>query len=138
MKNLLLNVDVKKAVLLAILTSAALVGCQALPKNNSAMADAQKDIHDCVSNHGETWSVVKNQCVQLSRVADIRVQKPNDASSTVYAILSDDKQQAEIFGANLPEGTMFDAVKGGYMSKDGQLRLMNTPSGWKLLSLYRP
>jgi len=50
----------------------------------------------------------------------------------VYGILSEDKQQVEVFASDLPENTILDVVKGGYVSKDGKVRLMKTKKSWKI------
>lgn len=54
------------------------------------------------------------------------------AHLVLYAILSDDRQQAEVFVADLPKNTILDVVKGGYVSKDGKIRLRKTNKGWKI------
>ena len=54
------------------------------------------------------------------------------AYQAVYGILSEDKQQVEVFASDLPENTVLDVVKGGYISKDGKVRLMKTKTSWKI------
>lgn len=93
----------------------------------------QTDQHGCVSSTGATWSVLKNQCVKAFDVADIRLSETvNGTTSGVYVILSDDRQQAEVFAVSLPKPIILTAVKGGYVSDDNKIRLLNTAQGWKL------
>lgn len=95
----------------------------------------QRDAHGCLSAAGQTWSSLKQQCVQTFNVADIRFdQQKNATTYSVDVILSDDRQQAEVFAIDVPPNTILTAVKGGYVSADGNLRLLNTDRGWRLLA----
>lgn len=96
------------------------------------MLGGTTDAHGCLSAAGQSYSFLKKACVQVFDVADIKLTDPNNETLAVYAILSEDKSQAEVFGANLPENTVLDAVKGGYASKDGKTRLVKSKKGWKL------
>ena len=65
-------------------------------------------------------------------VADIKLDDPANKTQAVYGILSEDKQLVEVFASDLPENTVLDVVKGGYISKDGKVRLMKTKTSWKI------
>lgn len=71
-------------------------------------------------------------CVQVFDVADIKLDDPANKTQAVYGILSEDKQQVEVFASDLPENTILEVVKGGYVSKDGKVRLMKTKKSWKI------
>lgn len=72
--------------------------------------------------------------MQGFEVADIRLSETIDGVAYgVWVILSDDRQQAEVFAVSLPDKTLLTAVKGGYISDDGKIRLLNTAQGWRLI-----
>ena len=92
----------------------------------------KSDAHGCFQNLGESYSYLKKSCVQVFDVADIRLDNPANKTQAVYSILSEDKQQVEVFASDLPENTILEVVKGGYVSKDGKVRLMKTKKSWKI------
>ena len=49
---------------------------------------------------------MKKACVQVFDVADIKLDDPANKTQTVYGILSEDKQQVEVFASDLPENTI--------------------------------
>lgn len=100
----------------------------------SPMVGASKDDYGCQSGTGSTWSVLHQQCVQLFNIANIRMTDPDNNNLAVYAILSKDKKQAEIFSASLPTGIILSATKGGFISKNGKIRLVDLgKNNWKLV-----
>lgn len=100
---------------------------------NQAAAVLQKDEYGCQTSAGLTWSVLHQQCVQLFNVANIRMVDPDNNALAAYAIFSKDRKQAEIFSASLPKGIILSATKGGYVSKDGKIRLVeHGRNNWKL------
>lgn len=92
----------------------------------------QKDAHGCLTASGQQYSFLKQACVQPSNVADIKLDAPQNSTSAIYVILSEDKSQAEILASDLPQNTILDVVKGGYLSKDSKIRLIKTTEYWKL------
>ena len=92
---------------------------------------AVKQIHGCLPSAGQSYSYLKKACVQVFDVADIKLDDPANKTQAVYGILSEDKQ-VEVFTSDLPENTILDVVKGGYVSKDGKVRLMKTKKSWKI------
>lgn len=94
----------------------------------------EKDAHGCLSSAGQTWSTMRNECVQVFDIADIRLTDPANDTLAVYVILSQDKKKAEVFAADLPEGVILNAGKGGYKSKDGKVRLIKGKGkdNWKI------
>lgn len=120
---------------LAFATSAMiLTACSnAQPQGEMLCLDKGKsDTHDCFQNLGESYSYLKKACVQVFDVADIKLDDPANKTQAVYGILSEDKQQVEVFASDLPENTILEVVKGGYASKDGKVRLMKTKKSWKI------
>ncbi|WGE68807.1 hypothetical protein NYR78_07495 [Actinobacillus equuli subsp. haemolyticus] len=92
----------------------------------------KRDKYGCLSSAGFSYSFLQKECVQPFQVANIRLADPVNHDLAIYVVLSEDKAQAELFSANLPQGIILDAVKGGYLSKDNQIRLMKLAEGWKI------
>lgn len=123
----------KKA--LAFATSAMILTACSHAQSQGEMLCLDKgksDAHGCFQNLGESYSYLKKACVQVFDVADIKLDDPANKTQAVYGILSEDKQQVEVFASDLPENTILEAVKGGYVSKDGKVRLMKTKKSWKI------
>lgn len=70
--------------------------------------------------------------MQWFNVADIKLADPNNETLAVYVILSEDKMLAEVNAADLPENTILQAVKGGYVAKDKKVRLKKVGHEWKI------
>ena len=122
-----------KKTLSAVTFAAVLTACShAQPPKEEMMVGGQQDAHGCLPSAGQTYSHIKQQCVQVFDVAEIKITDPANNTLAVYGILSEDKQQVEIFAADLPENTILQAVKGGYVSQDGKVRLMKTKKSWKI------
>ena len=123
----------KKA--LAFATSAMILTACSHAQSQGEMLCLDKgksDAHGCFQNLGESYSYLKKACVKVFDVADIKLDDPANKTQAVYGILSEDKQQVEVFASDLPENTILDVVKGGYVSKDGKVRLMKTKKSWKI------
>ncbi len=123
----------KKA--LAFATSAMILTACSHAQSQGEMLCLDKgksDAHGCFQNLGESYSYLKKACVQVFDVADIKLDDPANKTQAVYGILSEDKQQVEVFASDLPENTILEVVKGGYVSKDGKVRLMKTKKSWKI------
>ena len=120
---------------LAFATSAMILTACSHAQSQGEMLCLDKgksDAHGCFQNLGESYSYLKKACVQVFDVADIKLDDPANKTQAVYGILSEDKQQVEVFASDLPENTVLDVVKGGYVSKDGKVRLMKTKTSWKI------
>ena len=120
---------------LAFATSAMILTACSHAQSQGEMLCLDKgksDAHGCFQNLGESYSYLKKACVQVFDVADIKLDDPANKTQAVYGILSEDKQQVEVFASDLPENTILDVVKGGYASKDGKVRLMKTKNSWKI------
>ena len=120
---------------LAFATSAMILTACSHAQSQGEMLCLDKgksDAHGCFQNLGESYSYLKKSCVQVFDVADIKLDDPANKTQAVYGILSEDKQQVEVFASDLPENTILDVVKGGYVSKDGKVRLMKTKKSWKI------
>lgn len=117
----------KKIIFVSCL-SALMMACQTQP------IDGKKDKYGCVTSADFTWSKLRQQCVRVFNVADIQLSETiKGVTYNIDVILSEDKQQAEIFAVSVPKNTILQAVKGGYISDDNKIRLMNTSKGWKFL-----
>ena len=120
---------------LAFATSAMILTACSHAQSQGEMLCLDKgksDAHGCFQNLGESYSYLKKACVQVFDVADIKLDDPANQTQAVYGILSEDKQQVEVFASDLPENTILEVVKGGYVSKDGKVRLMKTKKSWKI------
>ena len=118
---------------LAFATSAMILTACSHAQSQGEMLCLDKgksDAHGCFQNLGESYSYLKKACVQVFDVADIKLDDPANKTQAVYGILSEDKQQVEVFASDLPENTILEVVKGGYVSKDGKVRLMKTKKSW--------
>ena len=102
----------------------------AQPQTEMPTVGSQTDAHGCLPSAGQSYSYLKKACIQVFDVADIKLDDPANKTQTVYGILSEDKQQVEVFASDLPENTILEVVKGGYVSKDGKVRLMKTKKSW--------
>lgn len=111
-----------------------LMACQSMNEHSTQkMVGGQTDAHGCLVATGATWSVLKQQCVRVFEVADIRLQETIDSTTYgVYVILSEDKQKAEVFAVSLPQNPILTAVKGGFISDDNRVRLINQGRTWRL------
>ena len=121
--------------ILAFVTSAMILTACSHAQSQGEMLCLDKgksDAHGCFQNLGESYSYLKKACVQVFDVADIKLDDPANKTQAVYGILSEDKQQVEVFASDLPENTILEVVKGGYVSKDGKVRLMKTKKSWKI------
>lgn len=121
--------------ILAFATSAMILTACSHAQSQGEMLCLDKgksDAHGCFQNLGESYSYLKKACVQVFDVADIKLDDPANKTQAVYGILSEDKQQVEVFASDLPENTILEVVKGGYVSKDGKVRLMKTKNSWKI------
>ena len=120
---------------LAFATSAMILTACSHAQSQGEMLCLDKgksDAHGCFQNLGESYYYLKKACVQVFDVADIKLDDPANKTQAVYGILSEDKQQVEVFASDLPENTILEVVKGGYVSKDGKVRLMKTKKSWKI------
>ena len=120
---------------LAFATSAMILTACSHAQSQGEMLCLDKgksDAHGCFQNLGESYSYLKKACVQVFDVANIKLDDPANKTQAVYGILSEDKQQVEVFASDLPENTILDVVKGGYISKDSKVRLIKTKTSWKV------
>ncbi len=101
-----------------------------VPAVQGLMVGGGTDEHGCLVAAGQSFSKIKNGCVQVFDVADVRLGDPDNATLAIYGIFSADKSRVEIFWASLPQSEILSKVKGGcYVSKDGKISLLKTKSG---------
>ena len=101
-----------------------------VPAVQTPMIGGGTDEHGCLIAAGQSFSKIKNGCVQVFDVADVRLHDPDNATLAIYGIFSADKSRVEIFWASLPQSEILSKVKGGYyVSKDGKISLLKTKSG---------
>lgn len=120
----------KKKLPVLLLSASLMAACSA--QTDLPMIGGEKDAHGCLSSTGVSYSFLKQSCVQWFNVADIKLADPNNETLAVYVILSEDKMLAEVNAADLPENTILQAVKGGYVSKDKKVRLKKVGNEWKI------
>ena len=120
-----------KKLLMTMALTFSLTAC-AQPKTEAPMLGGDVDAHGCKSSTGASYSFLLKECVQVFNVAQIKLTDPKNSTLAIYGIQSADKTQVELFGADMAENTILDAVKGGYVSKDGKMRLKKTKKGWAL------
>lgn len=120
---------------IAILSAAVLLAACAQshkPTQPEAPIGGQQDAHGCLVGAGQSYSFLKQQCVQVFDIAEIKIADPANDTLAVYGIFSDDKQQVEIFAADLPENTILSKTKRGYASQDGKVKLTKAKKTWKI------
>ena len=119
-----------KTALAAFIAATAL---SAWAASSEPSLGGDRDAHGCIGSAGYSWSALKQTCVQPWNAADIKLDDPANGTLAVYVVLSTDKAQAEIFAADVPQNTLLEAVKGGYMSKNGKVRLMRENQQWRVV-----
>ena len=100
-----------------------------VPAVQGPMVGSGTDEHGCLVAAGQSFSKIKNGCVQVFDVADVRLHDPDNATLAIYGIFSADKSRVEIFWTSLPESVILRAKGSGYVSKDGKISLLKTKSG---------
>ena len=104
-----------------------------VPMVQGPMVGGGTDEHGCLVAAGQSFSKIKNGCVQVFDVADVRLADPDNATLAIYGIFSADKSKVEIFWASLPQSEILSKVKGGYyVSKDGKISLLKSGKGYKI------
>ena len=104
-----------------------------VPAVQGPMIGGGTDEHGCLVAAGQSFSKIKNSCVQVFDVADVRLHDPDNATLAIYGIFSADKIRVEIFWASLPQSEILSKVKGGYyVSKDGKISLLKSGKGYKI------
>ena len=96
------------------------------------MVGGGTDEHGCLVAAGQSFSKIKNGCVQVFDVADMKLDDPDNATLAIYGIFSADKSKVEIFWASLPESVILRAKASGYVSKDGKISLLKSGNGYKI------
>ncbi len=115
-----------------VLLAATLAACSA-PQPAEPVLGGDRDAHGCIASAGQSWSALKQQCIQPFDNPDIKFADPDNDTLAVYVLLSDDKSRAEVFASGVPENTILESVKGGYASRDGKIRLLHEEGGWRLV-----
>ncbi|AKT93481.1 hypothetical protein [Campylobacter gracilis] len=101
-----------------------------VPAVQTPMVGGGTDEYGCLIAAGQSFSKIKNSCVQVFDVADMKLDDPDNTALAIYGIFSADKSRVEIFWASLPQSEILSKVKGGYyVSKDGKISLLKTKSG---------
>lgn len=119
-------------------------------KNNSSKTDTEqpntekttkvggeKDEHGCLTSAGETWSQLKQSCIQIFNVGQ-RLNpietKDGEAVISAFVLFSDDKSEVELFLPNTKSNTILktadkETYENGeykYSTKDSSLYVNGT------------
>ena len=103
-----------------------------VPAVQTPMIGGGTDEHGCLVAAGQSFSKIKNGCVQVFDVADVRLDDPDNATLAIYGIFSADKSRVEIFWSSLLESVILRAKGGGYVSKDDKISLLKSGKGYKI------
>lgn len=103
-----------------------------VPAVQGPMIGSGTDEHGCLVAAGQSFSKIKNGCVQVFDVADVRLHDLDNATLAIYGIFSADKSRVEIFWSSLPESVILRAKGGGYVSKDGKISLLKSGNSYKI------
>ena len=106
--------------------------CRVPAAMQEPMIGGSKDKHGCLIGAGQSFSKIKNGCVQVFDVADMRLDDPDNATLAIYGIFSADKSKVEIFWSSLPESVILRAKGSGYVSKDGKISLLKSGKSYKI------
>lgn len=125
----------KRTILLSIVLY-ALVACDN-PKNNSSenateqvkaeettepIVGGDRDEHGCLGSAGQTWSELKQDCIQVFNVGQ-RLNpietKEGEAIISAFVVFNDDKSKVELFlSGNEKPNTILDESKGNIYQND--------------------
>lgn len=106
---------------------------------DSEMVSNDLDKHECKASAGQTWSQLKQGCIQVFSVAkrlNPIATKENEAIISSFVLLSEDKEKAEIFLPNHHEDSeILERISEGiyandelnYNEKESILYLKNNP-----------
>ena len=104
-----------------------------VPAVQGPMVGGGTDEYGCLVAAGQSFSKIKNDCVQVFDIADVRLDDPDNATLAIYGIFSADKSRVEIFWSSLSQSEILSKVKGGcYVSKDGKISLLKSGKGYKI------
>ncbi|MBX3252656.1 MAG: hypothetical protein KF862_00840 [Chitinophagaceae bacterium] len=121
-----------KVVILLSLGFFALTACNNPESSSSENAENQaatgqptvggeKDEHGCLAAAGESWSEIKQGCVQISdigqRLNPVEVAK-GDATISAFVLFNDDKSKLELFLSNEKETIILDKKGEDVYQKD--------------------
>ena len=102
----------------------ALTACNNSKNNSSENAEEQtvteqstvggdKDEHGCLTSAGETWSQLKQSCIQIFNVGQ-RLNpietKNGEAVISAFVLFNDDKSEAELFLPNTQSNTILKTI----------------------------
>lgn len=115
-----------KWIYIAVFSLICFSGCEPLiADKNGCLKAPGAELH---------WSKLKQKCVSYVYA---EIQLTNVYQGKQYggsAVLSDDKQQAEIHAIGVPPYTLLHAVENGYASPDGQFYLTKHDGKWILIT----
>lgn len=103
----------KNTILLVAIGS--LMACNAPQK----MVGNDQDKHGCKGSAGQTWSVLKNNCIQVfsegTRLNPIET-KESEAIISAFVLMNDDQSKAELFLGNEPNIILEKNSEGNFAS----------------------
>ena len=97
-----------KRIILNALAIAGLISCNKstdqtkhhINEKKTAVVGSQKDSHGCNASAGQTWSELKQDCIQVFNTG-FRLNpvehKNNDVVISAFVIVGDDQSKAELF-----------------------------------------
>lgn len=130
-----------KNALLILFSAATLTACN--NANNAPTAEevpavgGQKSAHGCLVGAGETWSELKQSCVQIfkegQRLSAVAPQT-DEAEFSAFVLINEDKFAAELFLPNTPnsvllktsDNVIFEAEVYKFDSQDASLYIDGT------------
>lgn len=128
-QQIISNLTIKnmKKVALLSLGFFALTACNNPKSNSTENAEEQttvggeKDQHGCLTGAGETWSEIKQDCVQIfdigQRLNPIEVNNGETVISA-FVLFNDDKSKLELFLPNEKETTILEKGENNVYQND--------------------
>lgn len=101
-------------------------------QNYPSPVGGQRDEHGCLVGAGQTWSVLKNRCVQVFNDGlQLTATDPN-AATAAYVIFSDDKKKAEIFLTELGKSSVVLDIGKDKSYSNGLYELVPVAAGYRI------
>lgn len=104
------------SILLIHSTIIATIGCQTKSSQNNSSTDSSivsiggdRDAHGCLSAAGQTWSQLRNDCVQIFAIGtrlDPKDIPLGEAVISAFALLKDDNSSVELFLPDVHESIL--------------------------------
>ena len=123
---------IKKRLALATSVMILTACSNAQPQAEMPTVGGETDAHGCLPSAGQSYSYLKKACLQVFDVADIKLDDPANKPKRFAVFFREINNRLKCLRLICQKIRFLDVVKGGYISKDGKVRLMKTKTSWKI------